>query len=138
MAVPLFVNHSTRPVADMIVTEAVIDRLRRSGYRIDEPSRADLVLTGTVDSLLITSVARSASDTTVLSHVEGVVSFTLTGRGEGVGPVSERFAESVSFPYVERQGDRLGVEDAALRELADRLALRILRSIRRAVEEGTR
>lgn len=131
VAVPLMDNMTLRPLADRIVTDALIDRLRQGGYRVNPPSSADLVVKGVVDSLSLGTSAYSIRDEPVLSRVEATVTIAILRRGDPPPLATERFSESIHFPYRPGHADRLLGEDAAIREVADRISLRVLRMIPR-------
>lgn len=134
VSIPLFSNLTPRFGVDRIMTEAFIRRFVSSGVRIEEASRSDLFLEGTVEEISFSSAARSAGDATTLTRLSGRVRVTIS-RSDGTKLDEQEFRDTVLLPFPERQPDRPVVEEAALRELADRVALKGLRALSRVVGE---
>lgn len=134
VSVPLFSNLTPRPDVDRIMTEAFIRRFLSAGVRVDDSSRGALMLKGVVEEISFSPAAFSAADATVLSRLSGRVRVTIS-RSDGTLLQEDDFRETVLLPYPDRLPDRPVVDEAGLRELADRIALKGLRALSRLAGE---
>ncbi len=63
VAVPIFVNESSEPNIQAVITGALIRELNQAGVMVVDEDRADKILTGRISSYSNSSVARSAAST---------------------------------------------------------------------------
>ena len=80
IAVRMLENRSSETGVETLITNALINELRRRQGAVTAPDRADAVLAGTIDSLSWDTVAHRGVNTAAERKVYATISLTLTDR----------------------------------------------------------
>jgi len=80
LAVPIFVNESSEPNVQTVITRAVIRELNRAGVRVVDPPRADKILEGRIVGYSNGSVSRTAASSVSEYRLSVAVQLTLKDR----------------------------------------------------------
>ncbi|NOY52169.1 MAG: LptE family protein [Deltaproteobacteria bacterium] len=80
VAVPIFVNESSEPNIQTVITRAVIREFNRAGVLVVEKPRADKILEGRIVGYSNGSVSRTAASTVSEYRLSVIVQLTLKNR----------------------------------------------------------
>lgn len=130
IAIPVFANKSYRPALETILTESLIHEfaLRTGGKVVDEED-ADLLLTGTVTTYSTTPVSYTASDTIKEYRADVTVDATILDKRRHKVIWKGVLVESQIYPIDTDIALQINREQAALREISRKIALRLYQKI---------
>jgi outer membrane lipopolysaccharide assembly protein LptE/RlpB len=123
IAVSMLANRTAESGLETKVTNALIDELtRRRQDLVVSTERADAVLSGTIDALSATTVARSGTLTAAERKVVITVSLTLKDRKGGVLWQGQRLTAEQAYPVADTKPHTETNRRAAIAQVAQRLA----------------
>lgn len=126
VAIPLSKNASYLPGAEGVVASALRDSAIREGLEVLESAKADLTLTADVASFTIESSAFSALDRSELYQAAMGLSVEIVDTRKNQLLLREQFHERGNFPAQPLRSRQQNVEDALLKELAERASATII------------
>lgn len=130
IAIPVFGNKSYRPTLETILTESLIQEFAlRTGGKVVNEDEADLLLTGTVTAYSATPVSYTAGDTIKEYRADVTVEATILERKDRKVVWKGVLVESQIYPIDADIALQINREQAALREISRKLALRLYQKI---------
>ena len=140
IAVPVFVNRSYRANVGAILAESLTDETaRRSGGLVVSEESADLVLSGTVLSYTTSAVSYSAADTVkeyrAVITIEAILAERVSHAVVWKGTLSwsQDYPANSNFTVPQNNVDTIALqqnnEEAAIREICEKLALQLYQKI---------
>ena len=126
IAVPVFHNDTLRPQLEAQISNAVIRRLQEDGsLRLEPPSRADVILTGTVFRYQRNALRMLHSDTQVPREFEIVITVRVEARDRRTGETVLKPTEIEGKTDVFIGEDQQSSEEQALPLVADDIGKRV-------------
>ncbi len=130
IAVPLFVNKSYKPNLGAFMTESLVDLLAtRSGGKVVDEEKAELLLTGTIVSSSNNAISYSAADTVMEYRAIINIEAALTEKKSQKVLWKGTLSWSQDYPVNTVVALQQNSEEAAYREICDKLALQLYEKV---------
>src|SRR5579859_1955445 len=126
IAVPMFRNDTLRPQLEAQISNAIIRRLQQDGsLRIEDASRADAVLIGTIVSFERASLRSLRTDTGVPREYEITITVRVEAKDRRTGEILLKSTEVQGKSDVFIGEDQQSADEQALPLVADDIAHRV-------------
>lgn len=131
ISVTMFENHSFETGAESIFTSALIkELLQKSDAMVVDRKRAEAIITGTVRSITVGALTRTADDTVLERQVSAVIDLDMVNlNGEVIWTVRNFSSNEVFTAMSDNALDEAGKREA-IEKIADRISERIVDRMR--------